>query len=100
MNDTKTLSLCHICYKHIPAERITKNNAVYLIKTCPEHGRMEYKVEHDVEFYNNLEYDREEKGSDSTFFVQLIYKWGTWILIFTNFIPISLLVTLEMVKFV
>ena len=59
MNDTKTLSLCHICYKHIPAERITKNNAVYLIKTCPEHGRMEYKVEHDVEFYNNLEYDRE-----------------------------------------
>ena len=59
MNDTKTLSLCHICYKHIPAERITKNNAVYLIKTCPEHGRMEYMVEHDVEFYNSLEYDRE-----------------------------------------
>jgi len=27
-------------------------------------------------------------------------KWGTWILIFTNFVPISLLVTLEMVKFV
>lgn len=26
-------------------------------------------------------------------------KWGAWILIFTNFVPISLLVTLEMVKF-
>jgi MoaA/NifB/PqqE/SkfB family radical SAM enzyme len=59
MNDTKTLSLCHICYKHIPAERITKGDAVYLIKTCPEHGRMEYMVEHDVEFYNKLGYDRQ-----------------------------------------
>lgn len=26
-------------------------------------------------------------------------KWGSWILIFTNFVPISLLVSLEMVKF-
>ena len=59
MNDTKTISLCHICYKHIPAERITKGDAVYLIKTCPEHGRMEYMVEHDVEFYNKLGYDRQ-----------------------------------------
>lgn len=29
----------------------------------------------------------------------ILVKWGTWILIFTNFIPISLLVTLELVKF-
>ena len=27
-------------------------------------------------------------------------KWGAWILIFTNFVTISLLVTLEMVKFI
>lgn len=27
-------------------------------------------------------------------------RWGTWILIFTNFVPISLLVTLEMIKYV
>ena len=26
------------------------------------------------------------------------YKTGTWILIFTNFVPISLMVTLELVK--
>jgi len=29
----------------------------------------------------------------------LLQRFGTWILIFTNFVPISLLVTLEMVKF-
>lgn len=27
-------------------------------------------------------------------------KWGSWILLFTNFVPISLIVTLEMVKFI
>ncbi|CDW78607.1 phospholipid-translocating p-type flippase family protein [Stylonychia lemnae] len=31
--------------------------------------------------------------------VQIIKQTGTWILIFTNFVPISLLVTLEVVKF-
>lgn len=29
----------------------------------------------------------------------LLSLTGTWILIFTNFVPISLLVTLELVKF-
>jgi hypothetical protein len=28
-----------------------------------------------------------------------IQKFGTWILIFTNFVPISLMVTFEVVKF-
>lgn len=32
--------------------------------------------------------------------INLLTKWGTWLLIFTNFVPISLLVTLEMVKFI
>jgi len=34
------------------------------------------------------------------FFLLLISRIGTWILIFTNLVPISLLVTMEMVKFV
>mmetsp|Transcript_3850 Transcript_3850/g.5829 ORF Transcript_3850/g.5829 Transcript_3850/m.5829 type:complete len:313 (+) Transcript_3850:681-1619(+) len=37
-------------------------------------------------------------GSDSKF-VLLIQFTGTWILIMTNFVPISLMVTLELVKF-
>ena len=52
MKDRETLSLCHTCYRHIPADRVTKDDGVYLIKTCPEHGRMEELIEHDIEFYN------------------------------------------------
>jgi len=33
------------------------------------------------------------------YFTWWIQKFGTWILIFTNFVPISLMVTLEVVKF-
>jgi len=31
--------------------------------------------------------------------LMIIKNTGTWILLFTNFVPISLLVTLELVKF-
>jgi len=30
----------------------------------------------------------------------IVARIGTWILIFTNFVPISLLVTMEMVKYI
>lgn len=40
--------------------------------------------------------DPSEQRSMGYYFIQLT---GTWILIFTNFVPISLLVTLELVKF-
>jgi len=32
------------------------------------------------------------------FYLEIVKMMGTWILIFTNFIPISLMTTLEMVK--
>jgi len=34
-----------------------------------------------------------------SFSMNLLQYMGTWILIFTNFVPISLMVTLELVKF-
>ena len=34
------------------------------------------------------------------FFHLLLIKWGSWILLFTNFVPISLIVSLEMVKYI
>jgi phospholipid-transporting ATPase len=34
------------------------------------------------------------------FFVMLLSRIGTWVLIFTNLVPISLLVTMEMVKYI
>lgn len=36
----------------------------------------------------------------NTFIINGIFRIGTWILIFTNFVPISLLVTMEMIKYV
>jgi len=36
---------------------------------------------------------------DSEWLYIFIRLTGTWVLIFTNFVPISLLVTLELVKF-
>lgn len=36
----------------------------------------------------------------SNWFLTFFYRMGTWILIFTNLVPISLLVTLEMIKYI
>ena len=38
MEEMKTWSVCPVCRKRIPAERVTENGAVYLVKTWPEHG--------------------------------------------------------------
>ena len=35
-----------------------------------------------------------------SFWTDLFIRWGSWILLFTNFVPISLIVTLEMVKYI
>lgn len=36
----RTRSVCPDCLKTIPAERVAVGDAVYLDKTCPEHGRV------------------------------------------------------------
>jgi uncharacterized radical SAM superfamily Fe-S cluster-containing enzyme len=38
---SRTASLCPHCLRRIPAYRITVNGAVYLQKSCPEHGDLE-----------------------------------------------------------
>ena len=43
--------------------------------------------------------DYGKKGEDPNAVLLFIKTTGTWILIFTNFVPISLIVTLEIVKF-
>lgn len=40
--------------------------------------------------------DKDKIISETT---NLFVNWGSWILLFTNFVPISLIVTLEMVKY-
>ena len=54
MEDTKTTSLCHICYRHCVAERVTMPDGVYLKKTCVEHGESTHLLETDINFYNQF----------------------------------------------
>lgn len=45
--------------------------------------------------YDDFTYFNEGKQ----FFVDTIYTWGSWFISFSNFIPISLLVTVEFVRY-
>jgi molybdenum cofactor biosynthesis enzyme MoaA len=57
MEDINTVSLCEKCYRHCTAKRITREDGVYLVKTCEEHGVIEHMIERDIEFYKKLHYD-------------------------------------------
>lgn len=60
-----TLSLCEHCYRHIPAVRFERDNAIWLGKTCKEHGYVEHLVEPDAKFY--LEYNYPHRDLTSYF---------------------------------
>lgn len=51
-----TVSLCHVCYSHIPAWKYHKDNSVYMVKHCATHGISHHKIENDYEFYSSLFY--------------------------------------------
>lgn len=53
-----TLSVCHICYRHVPAVKFKRDGSIYLGKTCKVHGYSEHLVEPDSEFYLNYKYPR------------------------------------------
>lgn len=46
-----------------------------------------------------LAYNQDYALSKEFFLHNLMLRFGNWMLLFTNFVPISLIVTLEMVKF-
>lgn len=58
-----TVSLCPDCYRHVLAKRVFKDNGVYLLKTCQEHGEREDLIEPDVEFYKSQIYQKREPSS-------------------------------------
>lgn len=60
-------------------------------------GKNIYKIifKHALSVYIFPDYKRSFKNS----FMNILSRIGTWILIFTNFVPISLLLTMEMVKY-
>lgn len=50
----ETVSICHECYKHVPALKYVLDNKLYLVKHCEEHGTHRYVIENDYEFISKL----------------------------------------------
>ena len=48
-----TISICPSCLKRIDAKIVEKNNSVYVLKNCPEHGSFCEILEEDAEYYHN-----------------------------------------------
>lgn len=64
MNKLKdTLSLCEVCYRHVPATRFVRDGKIWLGKTCKVHGYSEHLVEPDADFYLGYEYPRKKLAS-------------------------------------
>jgi len=49
---SSTLGICPSCMKTIPAKIINKNNSIYLLKYCKQHGQQIELLEEDADFYN------------------------------------------------
>ena len=50
----ETCSLCPTCYRHLDSILFEYNGTIKIKKECPEHGKMEYLVEHSAEFYYKI----------------------------------------------
>ncbi|WP_066960220.1 radical SAM protein [Microbulbifer sp. Q7] len=46
-----TRGLCNVCYGEVDAEVTVREDGVYLLKACPEHGRQDIRIETDADFY-------------------------------------------------
>ncbi|MDR0439226.1 MAG: radical SAM protein, partial [Methanocalculaceae archaeon] len=59
----KTKSMCPVCEKLLPAIVTEEDGAVWIRRTCPEHGELRYLYWLDAEMYHRFEqYDREGRG--------------------------------------
>ncbi len=56
-----TESLCPYCLSRIPAHRITDNNSVFLVKTCPTHGKLDRVVLWKNSIHSYSEWTRQNK---------------------------------------
>ena len=55
-----TVSLCNVCYRHIPALVYESEDQIWISKRCDIHGETRQVVERDPEFYYGLEHRRYE----------------------------------------
>ncbi len=67
----ETLSICHTCYRHVPATKFEKDGSIWLTKTCKSHGTSTHLVEPDAEFYLTYNYRRHALKS---YFIEITNK--------------------------
>jgi 7,8-dihydro-6-hydroxymethylpterin dimethyltransferase len=53
-----TLSLCPQCLNHVPAVVVNRNQKIWLLKRCHEHGQSAAVIENDPQFYRVSSKDR------------------------------------------
>lgn len=63
----KTISICNVCYRHIPGIVFEENDTIFLRKCCKEHGEMQEIVEIDSEFYYSLTYTKDRNKTSINF---------------------------------
>ncbi|MCB0456280.1 MAG: radical SAM protein [Flavobacteriaceae bacterium] len=49
-----TLSLCEKCLKRVDTKIVFENDAVFMLKRCPEHGTSKVLIADDIEYYKNI----------------------------------------------
>ena len=49
-----TISLCPVCLKRIDAKIVFKDEKVYMLKNCPDHGFHKVLIATDVDYYKNI----------------------------------------------
>lgn len=59
-----TTSICHECYRHIPAQRFLKGRSLMIRKNCPIHGTSEHMMEKESLFLNNIDNDKQAYNTD------------------------------------
>lgn len=50
----RTKSICHVCLRDVPAELVVKNDKVFMLKYCPEHGDMEVFLSAMPDYFQEL----------------------------------------------
>lgn len=63
-----TISLCDVCYRHIPAIVCEENDTIKIVKRCPDHGEKVSIVEIDTVFYYGLEHHKDIESFNQVLF--------------------------------
>ncbi len=54
-----TISICPKCFKRLDSKIILKNNKIFILKNCPEHGKQLELLEEDAKYHlNKRKYDK------------------------------------------